>query len=321
VSVAEVWLKGAILGRIAAPLLSWQIRRVATRTLAASSTSSNTASLRQSSTRVCRCLPRRCAQDASLAVRMKTISTDPAAGAGRQIERIPRRPDAFMLPRPLPDDPGRLVVDATWGTITPINIAPGVRTVGELEVIAHIRAGLPLIDCRLDRHVAAGTLPAARSLPHADLPARAEEVDRAVETVLFCNGPSAPPPRTPSARSWTGATRPSVCSTAAAASTTGSRSRCRWSRPAQHPATARPSTRLSSGIRSSLSVSPEIYGATGESRSAPTDRGGEWIRGSAPNRRLGCSSRPRGGRPSSRSGPRTAADRGHRRWLNALAAS
>jgi hypothetical protein len=35
VSEAEVWLKGRLLGRLAAPLVSWQIRRFATRTLAA----------------------------------------------------------------------------------------------------------------------------------------------------------------------------------------------------------------------------------------------------------------------------------------------
>ena len=64
-----------------------------------------------------------------------------------------------------------------------------MRTVGEQEVVAHIEAGLPLIDCRLERHVAAGTLPTARSLPHTELPSRTREIDPVVDAVLFCNGP------------------------------------------------------------------------------------------------------------------------------------
>jgi rhodanese-related sulfurtransferase len=94
-----------------------------------------------------------------------------------------------MLPRPVPGEDGRFVVDATWGNIQPIELASGVRTVGEREVIAHIEAGLPLIDCRLERYVAAGTLPTARSLPHTELRDRSGEVDRDADTVLFCNGP------------------------------------------------------------------------------------------------------------------------------------
>ena len=94
-----------------------------------------------------------------------------------------------MLPRPVPGEVGRFVVDGTWGTITPINLAPGVRTVGEQEVIAHIEAGLPLIDCRLARYAAAGTIPTARSLPHTELVARSGEIDPTIDTVLFCNGP------------------------------------------------------------------------------------------------------------------------------------
>ncbi len=109
--------------------------------------------------------------------------------AGPPIRRHARRADAFVLPRPVPDEPGRFVVDATWGTIMPIALAPGVRTVGELEVIAHIAAGLPLIDTRLPRNLQAGTLPTARSLPHTDVSARVDELDRAADTILFCNGP------------------------------------------------------------------------------------------------------------------------------------
>ncbi len=94
-----------------------------------------------------------------------------------------------MLPRPVPGEPGRFVVDATWGAITPITVAPGVRTVGEREVIEHIAAGLPLVDTRLMRYVEMGTLPTARAVPHTELPARMDELARSLDTILFCNGP------------------------------------------------------------------------------------------------------------------------------------
>ena len=94
-----------------------------------------------------------------------------------------------MLPRRVPGEVGRFIVDGTWGAIMPITLAPGVRTVGEQEVIAHIDAGLPLIDCRLERYLAAGTLPTARWLPHTDLPGRTGEIDPSLDTILFCNGP------------------------------------------------------------------------------------------------------------------------------------
>jgi rhodanese-related sulfurtransferase len=107
----------------------------------------------------------------------------------RRIRRLSRRDDAFMLPRPVAGDPGRFVVDATWGTIMPIELAPGVRTVGEVEVIAHIEMGLPLVDTRLPLYVAAGTIPTARNVPHTAVADRLDEFDKRVATIVFCNGP------------------------------------------------------------------------------------------------------------------------------------
>lgn len=109
--------------------------------------------------------------------------------AGAAIGRIPRREDAFMVPEPVDGEPGRFVVDATWGTIRPIQLATGVRTVGELEVIAHIEAGLPLIDSRPRERFAAGTLPGARCVPHRETTDRLGEFDHESDTVVFCNGP------------------------------------------------------------------------------------------------------------------------------------
>jgi rhodanese-related sulfurtransferase len=122
-------------------------------------------------------------------MRVSASRKEVASAAGAPIRRTPRRDDAFMLPRPVAGEPGRFVVDATWGTITPMHLAPGVRTVGEQEVMAQIHAGLPLIDCRLERYVAEGTLPTARSVPHTEQRDRLGEIDAARDTVLFCNGP------------------------------------------------------------------------------------------------------------------------------------
>jgi rhodanese-related sulfurtransferase len=94
-----------------------------------------------------------------------------------------------MVPQPVVGAAGRFVVDGTWGTINPIALAPGVRTVGELEVLAHIERGLPVIDSRRPEFFAAGTIPGATSLPHTETRERAGELDPAVDTVVFCNGP------------------------------------------------------------------------------------------------------------------------------------
>lgn len=105
------------------------------------------------------------------------------------LTRPPRNHDAFRVPRPVAGEPGRFVVDGTWGTITPMQTAPGVRTVGELEVIAHIGAGLPLFDTRLPSYFVEGTIPTARNLPHTQTATRLDEFDDHADTVLFCNGP------------------------------------------------------------------------------------------------------------------------------------
>ena len=105
------------------------------------------------------------------------------------MRRLARRPDAFFVPRPVAGEPGRYLVDGTWGAINPLALAPGVRAVGELEVIEHIERGLPLVDSRLAEYFADSTIPGARSVPHGETADRLAEFDPAVDTVLFCNGP------------------------------------------------------------------------------------------------------------------------------------
>ena len=54
------------------------------------------------------------------------------------LPRLARRARPERVPRAVEGEPGIFAVDATWGVIQPISLAPGVRTVGELEVIEHL---------------------------------------------------------------------------------------------------------------------------------------------------------------------------------------
>src|SRR5947209_5406576 len=92
-----------------------------------------------------------------------------------------------MVPQPLGD--GLFQVDATWGKVQPIILAPGVRTVGELEVIDHLSRGLPLIDTRLAEFHREATIPGAVWISHEDILDRRDELDPERPSVLFCNGP------------------------------------------------------------------------------------------------------------------------------------
>jgi hypothetical protein len=58
-----------------------------------------------------------------------------------KLERLPRREQTCRLPKALDGEEGLVLVDATWGTIQPMMLAPGVQTIGELELIEHLRAG------------------------------------------------------------------------------------------------------------------------------------------------------------------------------------
>ncbi len=105
------------------------------------------------------------------------------------LERLSRAADPMRVPEPLAREPGLFVVDATWGQINPIELAPGVRTVGELEVIAHLEAGRPLVDNRPEHAHIEQTIPGAINLPHGEIENRLDQLDPSVETVFFCNGP------------------------------------------------------------------------------------------------------------------------------------
>lgn len=105
-----------------------------------------------------------------------------------ELRRIPRRTGACMVPRPISDD-GVFEVDGTWGTVQPIELAPGLRTIGELELIDHLARGLPIVDTRLEHFHRDSTIPGAMNIPHENAVDRMDLLDPERPTVLFCNGP------------------------------------------------------------------------------------------------------------------------------------
>lgn len=104
------------------------------------------------------------------------------------VERTTPRGNKMMVPR-YADQPGCVIVDATWGEIQPLRVGPGVETVAELDVIEHLEAGLPLIDTRHDEQHREATIPGARGIAHELIVEHIDELDREAVTVLFCNGP------------------------------------------------------------------------------------------------------------------------------------
>jgi rhodanese-related sulfurtransferase len=107
-----------------------------------------------------------------------------------RFSRTPKRDDPQRLPTAVEGEPGLFVVDATWGKIAPISVHPDVRTVGELEVIEHLRAGGRAVDTRQPEYSDEGTLAGALPVPHEDVVGRRAEFDDGDgEVVFFCNGP------------------------------------------------------------------------------------------------------------------------------------
>lgn len=106
-----------------------------------------------------------------------------------RIHRIDPAGPPRMVPERDAEAPQRVSVDATWGTLQPMQLADGVPTVGELEVIDHLEAGRPVIDSRTPDLYATTTLPGARNIPHTEATGRRDELESDTPTIFFCNGP------------------------------------------------------------------------------------------------------------------------------------
>ena len=102
-----------------------------------------------------------------------------------------RSEDPQNLPQPA--GPVELVtVDTTWGVLQPMEPVPGVRTVGELEVVELVRDGAVLVDTRVPDSRSGVSLPGAFNISHDRVLAQRAELDENRVNVLFCNGPQCP---------------------------------------------------------------------------------------------------------------------------------
>lgn len=102
--------------------------------------------------------------------------------------RLDRDSGPMRLPLVLGES-GLVVLDSSWGEIKPMKLAEGVRSVGELEVIDHLDAGLDLVDSRPFESHSQGTIPGARNVPHEEVVERIDELDPRRPAIFFCNGP------------------------------------------------------------------------------------------------------------------------------------
>lgn len=84
--------------------------------------------------------------------------------------------------------------------IQPISPAPGVTTVGELELLDFLQKGGKLVDGRTVEWHTAGTIPGAVNMPYTEMADRLDELGctrkndkwdcaNAEEVLMFCNGP------------------------------------------------------------------------------------------------------------------------------------
>jgi rhodanese-related sulfurtransferase len=109
----------------------------------------------------------------------------------RRQERT-RQQSPRSVPWPVDDEPDVVAVDTTWGELQQLEAAPGVRTVGELELIELVDQGAVLIDCRTAGSFGGRTIPDSVLLPHDQVLERRTELDPGRLSILFCNGPQCP---------------------------------------------------------------------------------------------------------------------------------
>jgi rhodanese-related sulfurtransferase len=103
-----------------------------------------------------------------------------------------RQQDPRSMPWPVEGEADLVVVDTTWGELQPLEIAPGVRTVGELELAGLVQDGAVLIDSRTRGSFGGRTIPGSVLLPHTEVLERRDELDPGRLSILFCNGPQCP---------------------------------------------------------------------------------------------------------------------------------
>ncbi len=96
------------------------------------------------------------------------------------------------VPWPMEGERDVVAVDTTWGEMQRLEAAPGVATVGELELGEMVQQGAVVIDCRTSGSFGGRTIPESVHVPHDEIIGRMEELDRGRVSILFCNGPQCP---------------------------------------------------------------------------------------------------------------------------------
>lgn len=103
-----------------------------------------------------------------------------------------RHQSPSSVPQALGQEADLVAVDTTWGELQPLHCAPGVVTLGELELIEKVRDGALLIDTRNPDSKGGVTIPGAVGIPHGQIKDRRAELDASRVNIVFCNGPQCP---------------------------------------------------------------------------------------------------------------------------------
>jgi rhodanese-related sulfurtransferase len=103
-----------------------------------------------------------------------------------------READPRSVPWPVDGEDDLVIVDTTWGELQPLQAAPGVRTVGELELLELVEQGAFVVDCRTAGSFGGRTIPGSVNIPHTEMVERRAELDESRVAILFCNGPQCP---------------------------------------------------------------------------------------------------------------------------------
>lgn len=103
-----------------------------------------------------------------------------------------RPADPAGVPWPAVQEQDVVLVDTTWGELQPLQCAPGVVTVGELELTELVANGALLVDTRVPDSRKGRSIPGAVNLPHDRITELRGRLDPSRLSILFCNGPQCP---------------------------------------------------------------------------------------------------------------------------------
>ena len=106
--------------------------------------------------------------------------------------RKQKRAEPQLLPMSVEEDDSLVQVDVTWGIIQPMQLAEGVVTVGELDVYNYQERRLPIIDTRKSNTSHSITISGTNNIPFNELVDRIDELNKAIPSIFFCNGPQCP---------------------------------------------------------------------------------------------------------------------------------